>query len=228
MNQALANASTKRFTAISGIIGVILFAAGDALIADLPSISAPAHTMATYVASHQTQFLLFVFVWGATVAATLCFLTGLWSLLRHLEGAPDVLATLALGAGYIVWAIVLGGLAPALEFGYRSGQDEAVVKMLSDLAILGATLSAFPTIVSVVAFSLLIVRTGAFARWVGWFGFVVGFAHLLAAGAFAQDGFFSPSVVSVFVAPPLYFLWILILSVALLLGRSGKPSSGMK
>jgi uncharacterized membrane protein len=69
-----------------------------------------------------------------------------------------------------------------------------------------ATLSAFPTIVSVVAFSLLLVRTGAFA----------------------QDGFFSPSVVSVFVAPPLYFLWILILSVALLLGRSGKPSPGMK
>jgi hypothetical protein len=228
MNQSTTNLSAKRFTEISGIIGVILYAVGDALIADIPSISAPAHTMATYVASHQTQFLLFVFVWGATVAATLSFLTGLWSILRHLNGASDVLATLALGAGYVVWAIVLGGLVPALELGYRSGQSEAVVKMLSDLALLGATLSAFPTIVSVVAFSLLILRTGAFARWVGWFGFVVGLAHLLAAGAFAQDGFFSPSVVGVFVAPPLYFLWILILSVSLLLGRAGKSAPATK
>jgi hypothetical protein len=123
----------------------------------------------------------------------------------------------------MVWAIVLGGLVFVLELGYRSASlDPATAKLLSDLALLAATLSAFPTAVSVGAFSMLILRTGALARWIGWLGFIVVAAHLVAAGAFAQDGFFSPSVVSVFVAPPLFFIWILITSFAVLFARSRK------
>lgn len=217
--------SARRFTALAGILSVVLYAVGDLLIADLPPINAPAQAIAVYAAGHQAQFLGFVYVWGATVAAVICFLTGLWSILRHAEGASEILATLALGAGYMIWAIVLGGLVFVLELGYRSATlSPATAKLLSDLGILGAMLSAFPTAVSVGAFSVLILRTGALARWVGWFGFVVVLAHLVAAGAFAQDGFFSPSVVSVFVAPPLYFIWVLIASLALLARRAQKPA----
>lgn len=215
----------RRFTALAGIASVILYALGDALIADLPSINAPARTFATYAAGHQTQLLMFVYVWGATVAFNLVFLTGLWSFLRHDPRASETLSTLALGAGYMVWAIVLGGLIFVLELGYRSASlDSATAKLLSDMALLAATLSAFPTVVSVGAFSVLILRTSALARWIGWLGFVVVAAHLVAAGAFVQDGFFSPSVVSVFVAPPLFFLWVFIASLAVLFARSWKPS----
>ncbi len=221
----MTDSSLRRFTAIAGIVGVILYVLGDVLISDLPPISASAHTIAAYAASHQTQFLSFVYIWGATVASTICFLTGLWSILRHDDRASEVLATLALGAGYMIWAIVLGGLAFVLELGYRAAAlDPATARLLSDMAVLGATLSAFPTAVSVGAFSVLILRTGALARWVGWFGFIVVAAHLVAAGAFAQDGFFSPSVVSVFVAPPLHFAWVLFASLAVLLRRSSKQA----
>lgn len=135
------------------------------------------------------------------------------------------MSTLALGAGYIVWAIVLGGLIFVLELGYRSATlDPATAKLLSDLALPAATLSAFPTVVSVGAFSVLILRTGALAHWIGWLGFSVVAAHLVAAGAFAQDGFFSPSVMSVFVAPPLFFIWVFITSLAMLFMRSRKSS----
>ncbi|HEY7340633.1 MAG TPA: hypothetical protein VH591_07120 [Ktedonobacterales bacterium] len=213
----------RRFIALAGIASVILYALGDALIADLPSIDAPARTFAAYAAGHQTQLLMFVYVWGATVAFNVVFLTGLWSFLRHDARASEILSALALGSGYMVWAIVLGGLVFVLELGYRSASlDPATAKLLSDLALLAATLSAFPTAVSVGAFSMLILRTGALARWIGWLGFIVVAAHLVAAGAFAQDGFFSPSVVSVFVAPPLFFIWILITSFAVLFARSRK------
>lgn len=114
----VADSSVRRFTAIAGIVGVILYVLGDVLISDLPPISASARTITAYAASHQTQLLSFVYIWGATVAATICFLTGLWSILRHDERASEVLATLALGAGYMIWAIVLGGLAFVLELGY--------------------------------------------------------------------------------------------------------------
>ena len=221
----MTNITVRRFTALAGILGVILYVAGDLLIADLPPINAPAQTVATYAASHQAQFLAFVYLWGATVAATICFLTGLWSILRHAERASEVAATLALGAGYVIWAIVLGGLIFVLELGYRSNSlAPATAKLLSDLGILSATLSAFPTVVSVGAFSVLILRTDALARWVDWFGFLVVVAHLGAAGAFAQDGFFSPSIISVFVAPPLYFIWVFVASLALLTRRAQKPA----
>jgi hypothetical protein len=213
----------KRFTAISGIVSVLLYALGDALTFNLPPIGATAHAVASFAAGNSTQLLIFVYVWGATVAVTIGFLTGLWSLLRHHERAGDVLPTLALGAGFMIWAIVLAGLAPVLALGYRAASlDVATAKLLSDLALLGATLSAFPTVVSVGAFSMLILRTRVVAPWIGWFGFVVVAAHLIAAGAFAQAGFFSPSVVSVFVAPPLYFAWVLFTSLALLPRSSNK------
>lgn len=217
------NVPLRRFAALAGIASVILYVLGDALIADLPSINASGRTFAAYAAGHQTQLLMFVYVWGATVAFNLIFLTGLWSILRHDARASEVLSTLALGAGYMVWAIVLGGLIFVLELGYRSATlDSSTAKLLSDLALLAATLSAFPTVVSVGAFSVLILRTGALPRWIGWMGFVVVAAHLVAAGAFAQDGFFSPSVVSVFVAPPLFFFWVLVASLAVLFARSRK------
>src|SRR6185312_3142098 len=151
----------RRFTTLAGIASVILYALGDALIADLPSINAPARVFATYAAGHQAQFLGFVYVWGATVALNIIFLTGLWRILRHKPvRAAEVLATLALGAGDRVWAIVLGGRIFVLELGYRSvSLDPATAKLLSDMALLGATLSAFPTAVSVGAFSLLLLRT---------------------------------------------------------------------
>lgn len=56
--------SLRRLTSLAGIASVILYALGDALIADLPSINAPARTFAAYAAGHQTQLLMFVYVWG--------------------------------------------------------------------------------------------------------------------------------------------------------------------
>ena len=59
----MTNITVRRFTALAGILGVILYVAGDLLIADLPPINAPAQTVATYAASHQAQFLAFVYLW---------------------------------------------------------------------------------------------------------------------------------------------------------------------
>lgn len=221
--------AVRRFTAIAGIVGVLLYAVSAFLIFDLPAIGDPAHIWSAYAASHGPQLLGEVYVWGGVTAATTCFLAGLWSALRRVARDSEPLTTLGLGAGYLIWAIVLAGLAPVLELGYRAGAlDPASAKSLGDMALLGVTLSAFPTAISVGAFSVVILRTGAVARWLGWFGALVVVAHLAAAGAFAQDGFFSPSVVSVFVAPPLYYLWMLSLSVALLVQRQMSPAAARR
>jgi hypothetical protein len=213
----------RHFTTVTGILSVVLYVLDDALTYNLPPINASAGAVLSYAMNNSTQLLIFVYMWGATVALTVCFLTGLWSLLRQHEPSSEVLTTLALGSGYMIWAIVLAGLTPVLLLGYRATALEASsAKMMTDLALLGASLSAFPTAVSVASFSTVILRTSVVARWIGWFGFVVVIAHLIAAGAFAQSGFLSTAVVSVFVAPPLYFVWVLFISLTLL-RRPRKP-----
>ena len=215
-----------RFTAVAGLIGVVLYAVSAGLIFDLPDINAPAAVWSAYAASHSAQLLGEVYVWGAVVAAMACFTTGLWAYLGQADQpVSEVIATLGLASGFIIWAIVLAGLAPTLILGYRGGSlDSATVATLRDATLLGVTLSGFPTMVSVGAFSALILRTGAIARWIGWFGFVVVLAHLVAAGSFGRDGLLSPSLIPVFVAPPLFFLWTLAVSIAML-GRARAAQS---
>jgi hypothetical protein len=217
----MADVPLQRFTAIAGIISVLLFGATSALIVDLPSISNTPQVWATYASTHRPQLLREVYLWGAGVSATLVFLTGLWSLLRRAMPEATVAATLGLRGGFLTPAVVLAGFAPLLELGYRGGAlDPASAKSLADLTLLGVTLSSFPTVISLGAFSYLIARSGAVARWIGWFGLVVAAAHLIAAGSFDQDGIFSPSVFPVFVTPPVYYLWTLVASIALLRRRA--------
>lgn len=214
-----------RFTAVAGIVAVVFYIATVSLIADFPAANTPAQQLTSYIASHSTQMLLEGYGWGIVAAATLCFLTGLWGVLRQVEGESGVLSMLGLGAGLVIFAIALAGLAPALVLGYRAGSLAASdVKLLTDTLLLGATMSALPTVISVGAFSAIILRTGAVPRWLGVFGILVMLAHLVDAGSFAQDGLFSPSGVPVYVAPILYYLWMLSLSIALLLSRRAKAS----
>lgn len=209
--------NSRRVAAWAGIIAVILYAVSAALISDVPDINAPVSVWSAYAASHSAQLLWEVYTWGAVTAALAFFLAGLWAVLSQAEGSSKILATIGLASGFVIWAIVLAGFTPALILGYRGGGlDAASVGVLRDSVLLGATLSAFPTVASVAAFSMLISRTKALPRWIGWAGWLVVIAHLAAGAAFAHDGFFSPSFVSVFVAPPLYFLWTLVISVALL------------
>lgn len=216
----------RRFTAWAGIIAVVLYIVSAALISDLPDISAPVSAWSAYSASHSAQLLGEAYIWGAVTAALFCFLTGLWALLRQAENSSEMIGAMGLAAGFIIWAIVLAGFAPMLVLGYRAGAlDPTTVGVLRDSTLLGTTLSAFPTVVSVGAFAFLIARTAVLPRWIGWAGWLVVLAHLAAGAAFAHDGFFSPSFVSVFVAPPLYFLWTLVISVALLRRPRSTPAA---
>jgi hypothetical protein len=206
---------TARFTATAGIVAILFYIVTVVLIADFPGVDSSATQLASYFAGHSTQMLLEGYCWGLVAAATLCFLTGLWAVFRRSENEGGVLATLGLGAG----------LTPALVLGYRAGSlAPSEVKLLADSLLLGTTLSALPTVVSVGAFSVLILRKGAAPRWIGLFGFLVIIAHLVDAGSFAQDGLFSPTGVPVYVAPILYYLWMLSLSVALLLTTRNKTA----
>lgn len=213
----MSDEQAARYTGVAGLIGVALYVVTVVLIIDFPGINTPAAQLATYAASHQTQLLFEAFVWGAVVVATLSFLVGLWFTLR--SGANDVQVTAMLGlvAGVMVYTIVLGGFGPLLTLGYRAHSlAPDTIKLLVDQTLLGTTLSGFPTFVSLGAFSLAILRTRMLPAWAAWLGIVVGVVHIVAAGSLAGDGLFSPSGVPVYVAPLLYYIWMLTISILLL------------
>jgi hypothetical protein len=72
------------------------------------------------------------------------------------------------------------------------------------------------------SYALLILRGDLLPSWVAWLGFLAALVHIVGAVSFASSGWLSPSGLSVFVAPPLYYLWILAAS-ALLLRRPARP-----
>jgi hypothetical protein len=212
----------RRFTAISGLLAFILYVASVLPIFDIPTIDAPTTSLARYVGTHQQALLAEALIWGFATIATVCFLTGLWSLLRDAVANSRMLAMLALGSGLLTYALVQGNFVFTLALAYR-GQTYSpeIVRLLFDLTLLGVTLASLPTALSASAYSLLILRGNLLARWVAWLGFLTALVHIVGAVSFASSGWFSPSGLSVFVAPPLYYLWILVASVLLL----GRPAS---
>ena len=216
---SMSDDQARRFAGGAGLVGVVLYVVTALLIVDFPGIGTSAPELASYVAGHKAQLLWEVFLWGGVVAATLSFLAGFWLLLRRAGDGVEMLATLGLIGGVVVYAIVLGGFGPLLTLGYRAGSlAPAEIKALVDQTLLGTTLSGFPTLVSLVAFSLAVLRTRLLPGWVAWLGIVVGLVHIVAAGSLAQDGLFSPSGVPIYVAPVLYYVWMLVVSAYLLRG----------
>jgi Domain of unknown function (DUF4386) len=213
-------AHVRRFTAISGFLAFVLYVASVVLIFDIPTIDAPTSSLASYVGTHQARLFAEAIIWGFATVATVCFISGLWSLLRDAVPNARMLAMLALGAGLLTYALVQGNFVFTLALAFRPhGYSPDITQLLYDLTLLGVTLAGLPTALSTVAFSLLMLRSSLVPNWVAWLGFLVAMLHVVAAVSFASGGWFSPSGIGVFVSPPLYYLWILAAS-AFLLGRA--------
>ena len=65
------------------------------------------------------------------------------------------------------------------------------------------------------AFGAALLLTRLLPRWVAWFAGVVALVHLVSAAAYAQSGMLSPSILPGLVAPLLYYVWVVVVSVIL-------------
>ncbi len=209
----------RRFTALAGCATVVLYILSAMLSYDAPEIDASPPDILKYAAASGGRLLVVVFVWGGITSAALCFLTGLWSVVRRRDeqdGMDEVLAILGLGAGYVLFAIAQAGFVFILALGYRGTiLDATQAKLMNDLIYLGITLSGFPTAVSTAAFAIMVRRTRAVAVWTSWIAAVAVIAHVVSAGSFAQDGMLAPTGVPIYIAPTFYFIWMLTVSILL-------------
>lgn len=187
-----------------GIASFVLYGAVAALMIDMPGVDVSADAQHAFVREHRTAMLIGTYLWGLCTCATFAFLTGLWSVLKKKHEGH---ATLGLGAGFAIFTLALAGFGLSLGSAYGvEHHPAATTKLLNDLNFLFVCLTGFPTAASMIASAA--VKDGM-PGWLKWSAVGIALVHLVSGGSFAMSGILSPSGLGIYVAPVLYYVWIL-------------------
>jgi hypothetical protein len=200
-----------RWTALSGIVFVVLMLTGAAFVIDVPKADASGQEIAAYLADgdNHTRNVVGAYIWVLGGLAFLGFVTGLRAVLRRAEGEPGTLSSLVFGAGVLftaVWSVsaaTLAAVAYAVRFSDAPVSDPDLVRVLPQLGSLLLLLGGgFAGILLVLATSALIIRTRVLPRWLAWLGIPVAIALVV-------------DVTYMNILP--FVGWVLVASIALLL-----------
>ena len=175
----------QRWTALSGIVFVVLMLTGAFFVSDVPAPDASTQEIAGYLADsgNHTRNIAGAYLWVLGGLAFLGFVAGLRAVLRRAEGDPGTLSSLVFGAGVVftaVWsvsAVALAAVAYSVGFADAPVSDPDLVRVLPQVGSLLLLLGGgFAGILLVLATSMLIFRTRVLQRWLAWFGILVAIA----------------------------------------------------
>ena len=213
----------RRITAAAGILGVILLVVGQALVLNAPTIDSSASEIRTWSADNISLVLTAVFLLAAGFTIQLVFWVGLREVLRGSNPGTGLLSTAGLFGAALLTAVGLAGFASSGVLAFdasRIGDDSA--RLLNDLTFISVNLSSIATALALGAFAAAILRSRSMPAWLGWAAAVTAVVHLISGGAFARSGLLSPQGIGIYVAPVLYYLWVVVSSVILLRGGSSQ------
>ncbi len=211
--------SVSRWTGLAGIATVVTAIVAFAIFGALspPNETDSAAKIAKFFADNRTMMAVLVYLVALSFGFNLIFFVGLRDVLRRRAPDTELLATVGAAGGALFIAIAYVGFGVLLQLVYREGAGNVdTQKTLFDIYTLNITMASVPTAVAVIATSVAIMESSAFPRWLAWYGFVVASAHLIGMGALARDGFFAPGVIGGYVAPLMFYAWVLAYSILLL------------
>jgi hypothetical protein len=140
------------------------------------------------------------------------FLGYLWSVLRQAESEGGWLSATVFGAGLVNITIKLGSIGPGLA-AQQAGLNPQLHAALDKMNSVAYIATMLPLSVLMAAAAIVILRTRALPRWLGWMAALIA-PTLLVNGMFL-DAEFGPAFL-------LFLLWTAIASVVLVL-RAGEP-----
>lgn len=204
-----------KIAAAGGIVGVALFVIAGFMYGSPPGVEEDAQSVADFFAEDGGQVLGSVFLQGLGVLAILWFVAALTDAMR--EAGEARLAAAAFGSFLLAFSI---GATAALT---RSALAYSIADEGSDLVLPLYQLSVvFDVFASILGAGLFLavggaaLRSGLFPRWWGWLSGLAGLWQIVAATAWARDGFWSPTGGVSWIAFIVLLAWLLVTSVLLL------------
>jgi Domain of unknown function (DUF4386) len=208
------------FVAMFGLLAV-------ALVGNAPTLGDGPDAVRGWIAGNATTYM--VFMWIGAVAAALFllpFAAALSQLLEEDEPDNRFLARLVLIGATATAVIGTAGNAfySALALGSAADLSDAALMAFvrADAFTFWMAVNAFQALV-VMAASVAILRSQAFARWLGWLGLAVGLI-LVAAGLWVVGAELGPLFQGLqAVGLGGFTVWIAATAIAMLRARSNRP-----
>jgi hypothetical protein len=170
----------ERFGPLSGVAAVVLWIIGFLLFlaTEVEGADTAAEILAGYESDENLILLAaWLFVLGGVLF--LWFLGTLRTRLLAAEGAPGRLTAIAFAAGIatavFLMSLPLGDVAGALA----DDLEPAAAQALNEVGTAFFVGAEFSALALVVATALLVLRTGALPRWLGWVSLVLGLLLLI-------------------------------------------------
>jgi hypothetical protein len=205
----------ERWAPIGGIAFVVLFFVGVNLCtSNLPQADDSVTKIANFYndKGNRAQVIIGAYLLWLAGLFFIWFLAGLRTRLLAVEGAPGRLTSIVFGGGLVFVAMLMvaaacfASIAGDITFGNEKFVSVDGARFIPELGypilLIGG---AFAAIAMIDMASVLIVRTGMFPKWIGWFGFFAAIALLFAV---------------IFIPMLALLLWVLFVSVAMLRGAS--------
>ena len=200
----------------AGLLGAVLLFAAIIPLGSLgePPLEASTEDAADFIRkAAETSWVQPLQAVGAVgMIGLLWFLIGLSLLLRRAEGDPPWRSTVALGSAVLLPAyyLVHASWASAAHRGLEL--DPAVAAYAYDIGNIGFANTWLALGSFAGAAGWVMLTTGAWPRWLGWWGAVAGVGMLLAR--------FVWTIESAWIAPyGLFWIWLLTVAVRLVMGR---------
>lgn len=171
----------RRLLAATGLIYGLLNLITLIALPPPPAAGAPAQEIAAYYATHRIAFLITNYGAMLAVVFLLLFIGYLRNVAERADSEARPLSTLAFSAAVVLAAstLVFGGIGQTLPLRSVDVADLGIVRALSDIINFGFTTNFISATLMIGAASLLILRTGVIARWVGVLGLVIAVVQLL-------------------------------------------------
>jgi len=215
-----------RLGAATGIVFVVLFVV--ALIIGGQPVD---EDVVDFFLTNRQPLLTQAYLYGLSIVFLIWFLGSVRSHLRLSEGGTGRLSAVSFAGGIIFVTVLLvsGIVNTALADGIARFSDSETTRALYALVVLANDVNWFPLAVFTGAASLVAFRHDAFPRWLAWLGAALALAAPVGALAIVVDNgpFTSGGIFNDIVAPFLFLLWVVLLSIVLIqeAGRTDKPSA---
>jgi hypothetical protein len=208
----------ERWSALGGILFVVLVVAAAVLPGEPPKPGDPAIDVSRWVTDNEQALRWAAYLSALAAVPLLWWLGGLWRMMRRAEGGSPRLAVAALGGAVFSGALSVAAsvvLSTVAIYGARELGSGIRFFYLLSTGMSGAALLGIAVFVG--SISALAIRTQVLPAALGWFGALVALAAVLGGAMVAstRDEYFVLAMIAYIGAS----LWILITSVIMLRGQ---------